>query len=1058
MRAETARLSTASFRRKAAFVSALMVGLTLLAPLPKAKATHDLCVLDVVNDQGRNFGTGNPLFEIDPSGDVDSHAVGDTHAMQAFLIAVSPDPTGQNIRTCIPTQVVNIDFENEAGPNDNDGISLTTPDLTCDISPTDITASCTVSYVGTLPGTDIWRTWIDHDKIQGSVEADQEEGVNETQRPGTGGEPGSCPGASSVDNPGAPEPDCTDVTQASFGSAASRLDCDDANGPNTEIEFNPSGAGPASTEPYTCRVTNPFGQRRAGNVNTVFREFRVGAEIENSVNDPDPAEGPSYASPDYSCGISETGDNVGECVIEIPQADNENGTAHICFFFFTGTGASPSGNARSAGETLCAGSSPAPDPFPAPNSAGDPEPTLENANPDGSDEPNDFADAVELTWAARAADQVDAEPESQAAVVGSAVTLTATVFDQFGNQIESSNRTVFFEFFVGSPTDRDGNTPETPDLTCTPGAAAACTVSWSGPPAPGTDLVCVWINDPPRPSLTGNNVGGQCDGEGLNDEDDDSGVSDPQGAADDQDVVQVLWQTAAAATRLDCTPETTIGSPNSLTTFVCTARSTSGELSNQTNIDVEAVGANDPDNGNTPLTPDFTCTTGSNGTCSFDHGPSNTSVNGVTTYRAWIDADKNNQSTEADPTEARDEVAAPGTRAEPDETDVVERTWGNAPNRIELAPKNDAGPVGSCRAFTATVFDGANNPLSGFILDVEQRHQSANNASTTDDPTVAFCTPTDTSLPNVSGVDVNRGDLRQPEENPDNPATLGGEMTNATDSTGRVTFGITVTGNSGASGNGAVDIIVFYESTDNDDADPEEPQDRAIEQWGGTIPPTGSPSPTTTTSTAPPVGPYARNVTLSSNKSRRVSGGTFTLSGNVTSSDPSAPASCTSGVRVTIRRDETGDSVERFNDFASATTVAGGTYSVNIKADVNAVYVAHVQNNSPQGCSEATSSSQTVLVSTAVRMRLSKKVIARGRSVRLAGRLIPCEGHADDTVVLFGGTGTNLRRIASQRVGTDCTYRFSRRLTRTTSFQARWAKQDQDHEAGQSRRKTVRVR
>ncbi|MDQ3957464.1 MAG: Ig-like domain-containing protein, partial [Actinomycetota bacterium] len=267
-------------------------------------------------------------------------------------------------------------------------------------------------------------------------------------------------------------------------------------------------------------------------------------------------------------------------------------------------------------------------------------------------------------------------------------------------------------------------------------------------------------------------------------------------------------------------------------TVTCTVTNSFGNLSSGAIVDVEATGPSDPDAGNTPASPDFTCTTNANGVCTFTHGPGGVGTSntpGTTLYRAWIDADNNNTSNEADTAEGRDEAATPGTRPEPDNTDVVNKTWVGPPSAVTVAPTSDTASVGSCNAFTFTVRDSAGAPVEGARLDVEQRHARAGNNTANDEPTVSFCTPS--AGGNISQVDEQRGDLRPPTESPDNLGTAGGETSGTTNANGVITIGIRVDAGAGSDGTGTVTVVGFVETTDNDDPDTNEPAATATKTW-----------------------------------------------------------------------------------------------------------------------------------------------------------------------------------------------------------------------------------
>ncbi|MDQ4026400.1 MAG: hypothetical protein M3217_13075, partial [Actinomycetota bacterium] len=643
----------------------------------------------------------HPNACLDLSPETDTNPAGASHEITATLRTISASCTGAPVT---PNSggggggPVNVDFE-ITGPNDPDGGNTPdTPDLTCNVSVNQ--SDCSIAYSGNVTGTDTIRGWIDHDGLTPAQGGVTEADLAEAQA----GE----------------DADTTDVvTKTWTAGAAAEVDCDDQTGPDAEHETNPSLSGAASNELYTCRVTDAAGNAIAGTV--------VSAEATAGPNDPDATNGPSFGSVDYTCTTAGTG----VCQITVTQADGQTGTTTICFYIGT----------TAQGETAC-------------GTENVPEATAAN----GSDAGNDAADAVNKTWEARTAATggVDAEPETDTNNLGESHTITATVYDQFGDPFQG-NTTVRFEFFAGSPSDAandGGNTTATPDRTCTTVNAATCSISYTQSNTAGTDLVCVWTNA--APAMVNTSANGTCGGESLTDADDAAGAADaPAPANDDVDVVQKVWLNPNAPARLDCTPETASNGTGTAHTVTCTVTNSLGAPSASVNVDVEATGPSDPDGTNTPLVPDFTCTTNANGTCTFTHGPGgtgSTTTPGTTLYRAWIDIDNSNATNEADATEARDEGATAGATSEPDDTDVVNKTWVGPPAAITGSPTSDTASVGTCNAFTFTVRDAAGTPVMGIRLDVEQRHQRAGDNTANNEPAVAFCTPA--TGENVSSVIV----------------------------------------------------------------------------------------------------------------------------------------------------------------------------------------------------------------------------------------------------------------------------------------------------------------
>jgi Ca2+-binding RTX toxin-like protein len=167
-----------------------------------------------------------------------------------------------------------------------------------------------------------------------------------------------------------------------------------------------------------------------------------------------------------------------------------------------------------------------------------------------------------------------------------------------------------------------------------------------------------------------------------------------------------------------------------------------------------------------------------------------------------------------------------GQRAEPDDTDVVEKNWSAVPDRLQIEPETDSAPVASCNLFTVTATTDAGEPVEGVFVDVEQRHERSDNATPNDEPTVSFCTPGPNDASNPSAVDATRGDLGDGSD-----GTIGGETVDTTDAQGKVSFGIRVAPGNGSNGTGNVLVTVFYENEDNDDPDTGDPQDTATKTW-----------------------------------------------------------------------------------------------------------------------------------------------------------------------------------------------------------------------------------
>ena len=421
------------------------------------------------------------------------------------------------------------------------------------------------------------------------------------------------------------------------------------------------------------------------------------------------------------------------------------------------------------------------------------------------------------------AQTLNCEPETDTNPVGSSHTFVCTVH-QGGSPVSG----VEVDVEATGANDQDDDTRNSPDFSCTTtGQSGSCTIT-HGPGGFGTTsntgvtVYRAWIDkDDDDRTIEADAT------EGVN----EFGQPGQRREPDDTDVIEKTWQRAP----LDCSPEQDGNPTGTSHTVTCRASQAGGGAPPQgTHIVAEAIGANDPDSGDTPQTPDFECRTNQEGVCSFTHGPGgngSTNFEGITRYRAWIDQDNANSTVEADQSEGRDEVAQPGAQEESDNTDVVEKTWTRTPQTLTMTPESDTASVGTCNPFTITVLGSDGQAVSGVFVDLEQRHERASNQTNDDEPQVFFCTPRQGDGPNPSGVDQTQGDLDPPDESPDNRGTAGGETLSPPDGSGRVTIGIGIEPANGSDGSGNVNLVAFFETDDDNDPEPGEPQDSSTKTW-----------------------------------------------------------------------------------------------------------------------------------------------------------------------------------------------------------------------------------
>ena len=602
-------------------------------------------------------------------------------------------------------------------------------------------------------------------------------------------------------------------------------------------------------------------------------------ENENGANDPD--AGRSYTTPDLtctiavsatSCTVSYFGNNVASAssgTQDIWRAwidhDNNNTTVEADVNeqrderTNKGTASDPSDDDPLAPGTGCRNNPSAGEP-PAPQPVFNPQP-----------EP-DCTDVVEARFSAPTSTPTTLDCDDQTgddrevntrSAPGSTTnpsegdeTYTCTVRNQSGGGMSGVQVFGENENGINDGDIVDGPSYDSPDYNCRTAAPGpvltpVCTVMVSAIEGEeGTAQICFWVDVDANPSTNEGTTLCQTQGED---------VDEPE-ANDLADRVLKRWVNSSRPSRLDCSPETSSKPVGTSHTVTCTVQNQGGQTNPRQNqggiqVDVEATGANDPDNGNTPETPDFTCTTAGDqdpttppaqneGVCTFTHGPGpggkgTTTQTGLTVYRAWVDYDRDDTTRPeqfVDDQEGRNEATQPGTHPEVDETDVVENNWILAPKSLTMTPESDSAAVGTCNAFTITALDEQNKPVEGAIIDVEQRHQNSTNNTANDEPTVAFCEPKPEDGPNPSMVDETKGDLRPPAEEPDNKGTAGGETVKGTDAQGKITIGITVTGGNGSDGSGTVEVTAFYDTfddqgRDNDDPDSTEAQDKSTKTW-----------------------------------------------------------------------------------------------------------------------------------------------------------------------------------------------------------------------------------
>ncbi|MPZ70562.1 MAG: hypothetical protein GEU71_13695, partial [Actinobacteria bacterium] len=200
---------------------------------------------------------------------------------------------------------------------------------------------------------------------------------------------------------------------------------------------------------------------------------------------------------------------------------------------------------------------------------------------------------------------------------------------------------------------------------------------------------------------------------------------------------------------MNCEDETETNGTTVVTTITCTidGLDVAGDT---TEVDVEFLaGSVNDDDGTSYTSPDDTESCEDGGVTDADGGAADgdcvleyeyTSADaGTDTIAFWIDDDTNNTTADLDTTEGRDETVTPGDITEPDDTDVVERSWfasldpqatldcDDEDSRLDdvTAPRPiEESVTYICTAFVDSAADDDFDPLtedviSGVVVDAE---------------------------------------------------------------------------------------------------------------------------------------------------------------------------------------------------------------------------------------------------------------------------------------------------------------------------------------------------
>lgn len=466
------------------------------------------------------------------------------------------------------------------------------------------------------------------------------------------------------------------------------VDCDAATHPTEDVQL-PSGSG---TKWFTCWVIDDWRK-------SVTSSTKVSAEVLTAVNDPENPDAATFSAADYWCFTG----GSGMCSMPVHQAEGELGTTTICFHL----------ESAPQGGVPCAS-----------------EPWDEALDPDATDAANDLEDSARVTWhpATPFVDRLDAAPDEANRWLGHETFVNAGLFDQFGNPYTAAATTIGFELFAGSPSDTDGNSPSTPDATCsTASGKSGCFFKYSRSATAGWDSFCVWVGATPA---MGTDADGQetCNGETVADPDEMHGIY-AHAPGDKVDVVRVAWFSGPQR-GLDCDDQpNTAGSDHqavptlegaaSQVTYTCTVRNDGGGAVTGTDFAIRAEvrgPVNDPDatDGASFGSSDYTCNTGSDAVCTITVGQAEGET-GATEICFYLGTAKEGQSLCS--WEPRDEgpIGVFGDSAN-DLADTATVSWevrSPATGGLDVEPERNVLRLGSKQVVTATVYDQFGSPYAG---------------------------------------------------------------------------------------------------------------------------------------------------------------------------------------------------------------------------------------------------------------------------------------------------------------------------------------------------------
>ena len=273
----------------------------------------------------------------------------------------------------------------------------------------------------------------------------------------------------------------------------------------------------------------------------------------------------------------------------------------------------------------------------------------------------------------------------------------------------------------------DGNTPETPDRTCTVEVGMReCEVFYRGLTV-GTDEIRGWIDHDGMDSTVEADLG-----EGPDENAEPGDQPEPDGT----DVVLTRWfEGLPPGPRLDCEPERATVFAGLAHTVTCTLENSKGLGFGGWLIDGENLrGANDPDDAGVEepenITADYDdiCTTDASGHCQFDVAAVDNEI-GEAELCFWVDEDNDSSFHQTPPWDGSKCDEGVDAEEKNNTTDVISVAWVNRLSSRSVTLASSKRTVGFGRKVTLSGSVGSGNPACSSGVEVAIERDAAGDAS-----------------------------------------------------------------------------------------------------------------------------------------------------------------------------------------------------------------------------------------------------------------------------------------------------------------------------------------